>query len=73
MGDAVRIARVFPTKTSMTPIDQDAYYGTPELFMPKYDEVHISCQFTWDIPKAKRLALDWEHIAPVKIGGVAID
>lgn len=68
-----RIARVFPTKTSMTPTDQDAYYGTPELFMPKYDEVHISCQFTWDKPKAEMLAREWEHIAPVKIGGVAFD
>jgi len=69
----LRIARVFPVKTSMSPVDPDAYYGGPELFMPKYDAVHVSCQFTWDMPKAKRLVIDWEHIAPVKLGGVAID
>jgi len=69
----VRIARVFPTKLSMTPTDQDAYFSGPEMFMPKYDVVHVSCQFTWDIPKAKRLVREWEHIAPVKLGGVAID
>lgn len=69
----MKIARVFPTKTSMTPTDSDAYFGLPEMFMPKYDEVHISCNFTWDIQKAKWLALQWQHIAPVKIGGVAID
>lgn len=65
----MRIARVFPTKTSMTPTDKDAYFGGPELFMPKYDEVHISCQFTWDKIKAEKLAIEWDHIAPVKIGG----
>ena len=69
----MKIARVFPTKTSMTPIDQDAYYDTPGMFMPHYDEVHISCSFTWDTLKARRLAREWEHIAPVRIGGVAID
>jgi len=69
----MKIARVFPTKTSMSPQDQDAYFGLPELFMPEYDEVHISVTFTWDIEKAKWLKKQWEHIAPVKIGGVAID
>lgn len=57
----------------MTPNDPDAYFGVPEMFMPKYDEVHISCNFTWDIPKAKILVYQWGRIAPVKIGGVAIN
>jgi len=69
----MRVARVFPTKTSMTPTDQDSYYGEPELFMPSYDEIHISCTFTWDISKAKRLAGEWLRVAPVKLGGVAIN
>ena len=69
----MRIARVFPTKTSMSPDDSDAYFSTPELFMPPYDEIHISVTFTWDINHAKWLAKQWEKIAPVKIGGVAID
>ena len=31
----------------MCPIDQDAYFGLPELFMPKYDEVSIKDQWPW--------------------------
>jgi len=67
------IARIFPTKTSMSPDDEHCYFGLPELFMPNYDEIHISTVFTWDIDKAEFLKKQWEHIAPVKIGGPAID
>ena len=69
----MKIARVFPTKTNMSPIDQDAYFGLPELGMPQYDEIHISVSFTWDIEQAHWLKRQWNHIAPVKIGGPAID
>jgi hypothetical protein len=69
----MKIARVFPTKTTMSPTDPDAYFSTPELFTPEYDEIHISVNFTWDIKKAEWLKKQWEKIAPVKIGGVAID
>lgn len=69
----MKIARIFPTKTSMSPQDRDAYFSTPELFMPEYDEVHISVTFIWDIEKGYWLKKQWEHIAPVKIGGVAIN
>ena len=68
----MRIARVFPTRTSMSPQDRDAYFGLPEFFMPEYDEVHISVTFTWDIEKAEWLKKQWEGVAPVKIGGPAI-
>lgn len=68
----MKIARVFPTKTSMSPQDPDAYFSIPELFMPKYDEVHISVTFTWDIPMANWLKKQWDPIAPVRIGGPAI-
>lgn len=70
------IARVFPTRTNMCPTDSDVYFGEPYFpsFMPKYDEVHISCQFTWDIVKAKHLQQAWEvYFKTVKLGGVAID
>ena len=70
----MRIARVFPTKTSMSPLDQDAYFGQPGLFVSQaYDEVHISVAFTWDIEKASWLKKQWEMVAPVKVGGPAID
>ena len=65
---------MFPTKTSMTPIDKDAYYDTPDLFTPQYDEAHISITFTWDIEKGRRIANAWDkHAKKIKVGGVAID
>lgn len=67
----MKIARVFPKKTTFTPIDEDAYYGPPGLFTPVYDEVHISCVFTWDKPIAEKLAKNWEGHGKVKIGGPA--
>jgi len=69
----MKIARVFPTKTSMSPDDKDAYFDEPDLFTPIYDEIHISTTFTWDIKKAHRLASAWRTKGKVKIGGVAID
>jgi hypothetical protein len=69
----VKIARVFPTRTSMSPLDQDAYFGEPELFMPDYDEIHISVTFTWNIKRAYWLRRQWERFAPVKVGGIAIN
>ena len=69
----MKIARVFPTKTSMCPVDPDAYFGLPMMFMPKYDEIHISVTFTWDIAKADYLSREWEKYGKVKIGGVAIN
>ena len=56
----------------MSPADPDAYFGPPELFMPTYDEVHISVAFTWDIEKAEWLKRQWDHIAPARIGGPAV-
>jgi len=69
------IARVFPSKTNMSPTDENAYFDAPNMFTPKYDEVHVSCTFSWDIDKAKRLKEDWQSRskAEVKLGGVAID
>ena len=70
----MKIARVFPTKTRMSPTDHDAYFGDPDFLTPKYDEVHISCTFTWDIQRGKELAESWKEYADiVKIGGPALD
>ena len=57
----------------MSPTDRNAYFAEPDLFTPEYDEVHISVTFTWDTKRAWELARQWNHIAPVKIGGVAIN
>lgn len=68
----MRIARVFPTKTNMSPTDSDAYFGEPDLFTPDYDEIHISVAFSWDLERAIYLKRQWQHIAPTRIGGFAI-
>jgi len=69
----MKIARVFPTKTSMSPTDPDAYFDAPDLFTPIYDEVHISVTFTWDKEHAFNLADAWLRHGQVKIGGPGVD
>jgi hypothetical protein len=65
----MRLIRVFPGKTKATPDDALARFGPPDLF-DEADEVHISVSFTWHRERAERLAHEWQHVAPVKIGGV---
>lgn len=74
-ADQMKIARVFPRKTNMSPMDPDTYFGAPDLFTPKdYDEVHVSVVFTWDIDKGYRLARTWQSVCEtVLIGGAALD
>jgi len=69
----MKIARVFPRRTSMSPDDKDAYYGLPDLFTPVYDEIYVSVTFIWDIDYAEQLASAWREYGKVKIGGVAVD
>ena len=69
----MKIARVFPTKTKFSPKGEDVYFGLPMWFMPQYDEIHISCVFTWDIQRAKQLKIEWERYGKVKLGGPAFD
>lgn len=72
-GEVLKIARVFPRKTNATPIDEYVFFDMPGLFLPPIDEVHVSVAFTYDLPRAHELAEQWRHIAPVKIGGPAMD
>jgi len=69
----VAIARVFPRITKATPNDELCFFDAPGMFLPPIDEVHISVAFTYDLDKAHQLAEQWRHIAPVKIGGPALD
>lgn len=64
------LIRVFPRRTRATPVDRLSYIGGPDLFA-EADEVHISVTFSWDMENAEKLADEWRHIAPVKIGGPA--
>ena len=68
----LRIARVFPRRTSATPDDPLAFVGEPPLFLPEVDEVHVSCTFTWDRPEAEHLAKAWAAQGfQVRVGGPA--
>ncbi len=70
----MKIARVFPSKTSFTPDDKDSYgFGEPPLLLPMdYDEIHISVTFTWDLKHINWLEKQWSVVAPVKVGGPAV-
>lgn len=65
-----RLIRVFPRRNKATPDDDLARFGPPDLF-DEADEVHVSVTFTADKAIAERLAEQWRHVAPTKIGGVA--
>lgn len=66
-----KVIRVFPRKTTATPVDPLVRVATPPGFLDEADAVHVSVAFTWDIPVAERLAKEWEVVAPVSIGGPA--
>jgi len=68
----MKIARVFPRRTKATPIDDLAFYDTPDLFPPDVDAIHVSVAFTYDLPRAEKLAKAWKAIGPVSIGGPAL-
>lgn len=68
----MKIARVFPRKTSMSPTDELAFFGPPGLFPPEVDEVHVSVTWDADIPIAEKLVKTWSRVAPAKIGGPAL-
>lgn len=68
----MNIIRVFPRRTSYTPVDDRAFIGTPGLFRPEADEVHISITFSWDIGLGEYLKEAWkEFYSVVRIGGPA--
>ena len=73
----MRIARVFPSRTKLSPIDQDAYIGSPFFpeMMPEYYQINISVTFTWDIDRANQLRKEWSSFFPGKVfmGGPAFN
>lgn len=72
----MKILRVYPKKTSYTPVDPLVYY--PRIvqspmwgLFPEFDEIHISCSFTWDKKFCEDLAYQFRSTQdkPVKLGG----
>ena len=74
-----RTRRIFPKRTSYTPDDELVYCSEgnntiPMLEMfPDFDEIHISCTFTWDKQHCRELFYQLEEKTkkPIKLGGVA--
>ena len=67
-------ARVFPRRTSYTPIDDYVFIGEPGLFRPPDHRTRIlvSVCFTWDIEIGERIARSWRrYYDNVQIGGPA--
>ena len=70
----IRVIRVFPRRTLLTPDDPYSFIGDPPMWRPEAEEVHVSCTFTWDIKEVKRLREAWNQYYPtVYLGGPAID
>lgn len=66
----MRIARVFPRKTTASPDDLLAFFGPPPRSYPEVDVVHVSVAFSFDTSKAERLAEKWMRPGvSVEIGG----
>ena len=74
-----RILRVFPRRTSYTPSDPLVYISNGSLqipilqLLPEFDEVHISCVFTWDKQHCRELERMFRNLTnkPVYLGGPA--
>lgn len=75
MMENMRIARVFPRRTTATPDDTLAFVNCPPpADLPDIDEVHVSVAFTYDIPRALTLAEEWMHTSvTVRVGGPAFN
>lgn len=70
------ILRVFPERTNATPTDDLVRIGeVPSLFDFERDiaEVHISVAFSWHLRWAEWAAKQWERVAPVRVGGPALN
>lgn len=69
----MKILRIFPRKTNATPMDENVVINRMPTLFDEADQVHISVAFTWDIPRAEKLAFMWQSVAPVSIGGPAFN
>lgn len=75
MSMADQIIRVFPRRTRATPDDELAFVGTPKGGdAPTVCKVHVSCAFSYDLPKAEQLAEAWAKTGrSVAMGGPAFN
>ncbi len=71
----MKIARVFPRRTTASPNDELAFFTEPPMLgLPEIDEVHISVTFTYDLKRAEWLEKQWRAVGvPVYMGGPAFN
>jgi hypothetical protein len=69
----MKIIRVFITHTNATPDDENVRINAEPGLFDEADEVHISVTFTWDMRRAEYLEKQWRRVAPVKVGGPALN
>ena len=70
----MKIARLFPRRTTATPDDALAFTTSPPKTLPDIDEVHVSVTFTYDMERAEQLAEAWHKTGlPVLMGGAAFN
>ena len=72
----MKVIRVFPRRTKLTPRDDYAFVGWPpsELIRPEADEAHVSVAFSWDVKRAWELYEAWRQLYNVvRIGGPAFN
>ena len=70
----LKIARVFPRRTTATPDDALAFTTPPPKILPEIDEVRVSVTFSYDMEKTLKLAEAWYKTGlPVTVGGPAFN
>ena len=69
----MKIIRVFPRKTKMTPTDENVRINKQPGLFDQADKVYISVTFTWDIPQAEKLYNSWKYVSSCEIGGPALN
>lgn len=79
-SEPLKVLRIFPNnRNQYTPTDNLIYCANYNLQppileqFPNFDEIHISCSFTWDKAFCQDLKYQLEGVTdkPVKLGGVA--
>jgi hypothetical protein len=67
----MKIIRVFPRKTILTPDDEDVRVNVTPTWYDEADEIHVSVLFDQDLDRAQWLAHQWEKVSTVRLGGPA--
>ena len=68
-----KVLRIFPRQTNATPTDENVIINKLPGFFDTADLIKISVAFTWDLKRAEILYNNWKYVAPIEIGGSALN